>query len=158
MTLWYTNRLFCLETVNKPGYFSFSISTTYCQRQVCIFIQPICHFFFFLHGSEQKIIACKNWTTFSCQTFVLVCTKRSAFELESRPNLPDQDLSICWICCSIHFGYWATLHSGELWSWFRTRLLRFEPPTRGPTVIRHRPNQHLLGLEGTPTLSVFLGI
>lgn len=46
MTLWYTNRLFCLETVNKPGYFSFSISTTYCQRQVCIFIQPICHFFF----------------------------------------------------------------------------------------------------------------
>jgi len=49
--------------------------------------------------------------------------KPLAFELKSRPNPPTSRpkpvhflFRKCWIYCSIHFRYWATLRGVELWS------------------------------------------
>lgn len=142
------------------------------ESEFCILIQLVCSFF--LRKSDQ--------------TFVLIIIgvnrpSELAFELESRPNPPrsrprplrpgpklgprpgyfnklklTQKNTYCStepLCAVLNW----------LWSWLRplaktqTKIqTKFWASNRKTQVIRPRPIPHLLGLEGTPTQTVFPGI
>lgn len=167
-----SSRIFWIETVKKAGYFSFSISTTYWQKVNFVFWFSLSAVF--LRKSDQTFVP------------IIIGVNRPselAFELESRPNPPRSRTRPLRPGPKLRPrpGYFNKLKLTQkntycsteplcavlnwLWSWLRplaktqTKIqTRFWASNRKTQVIRPRPIPHILGLEGTPTQTVFPGI